>query len=97
MYIFDALVYNPGRAPTKMLYNLENWQLILNDNGETFGTKRGRPPYLKDATLNINSYWKRALNSLDDETLATTLGDVLDQRRITALATRRDQLLEQTN
>ncbi len=97
MYVFDALVYNPGRGPTNMVYNLENWQLVLDGNDKTFGTKRGRPPYLKDATLNINSYWKRALNSLDDETLATTLGDVLDQRRITALATRRDQLLKQTN
>jgi hypothetical protein len=97
MYIFDALVYNPGRGPTNMLYNLENWQLILDGNSETFGTKRGRPPYLKDAPLQINSYWKQVLNSMDDETLTTTLGDVLDKRRITALASRRDQLLELTN
>lgn len=97
MYIFDALVYNPGRPPTNMLYNLENWQLLLDGNGKTFGTKRGRPPYLKDAPLNVNSYWQRALNSLDDETLTTTLGDVLDKRRISALASRRDQLLEAAN
>ncbi len=96
MYIFDALVYNTGRGPTNMLYNMENWQLILDGNGKTFGTKRGRPPYLKDAPLNINSYWKRALNGLDDEILNTNLGDVLDERRISALAERRDQLLEQT-
>jgi hypothetical protein len=97
MYIFDALVYNPGRPPTNMLYNLENWQLVLDGNGKTFGPQRGRPPYLKDAPLNVNSYWQRALNSLDDETLMTTLGDVLDKRRISALASRRDQLLEAAN
>jgi hypothetical protein len=97
MYIFDALVYNPGRGPTNMLYNLENWQLILDGNGKTFGTKRDRPPYLKDAPLDINSHWKRALNGLDDETLTTTLGDVLDERRIAALATRRDRLLKLRN
>ena len=93
MYIYDALVYNPGRGQTSMVYNLENWQLILNNNGKTFGTKRGRPPYLKEAPLNINSYWRQALVGLDDETLETTLSDVLDKRRITALSKRRDQLL----
>ena len=94
MYIFDALVYNPGRGPTSMLYNTENWQLILNNNGETFGTKRGRPRYLQQAQLELNSFWKRALVGLDDDTLESILGDVLDKRRITALAKRRDQLLE---
>jgi len=77
-----------------MLYNLENWQLILDGNSKTFGTKHGRPPYLRKARLNINTYWIRALNSIDDEILTTTLGDVLDERRITALASRRDELLE---
>ena len=94
MYIYDALIYNPGRAQTAMLYNMENWQLILNDNGKTFGTKRGLPPYLTQVPLDINSYWKKALASLDDETLTSTFGDVLDKRRITALATRRDLLLK---
>ena len=97
MYIFDALVYNPGRGPTNMLYNLENWQLILDNNGKTFGTKRGHPPYLRDVPLNMNSHWKRALTALDDETLAASFGDVLDKRRITALASRRDELLASTN
>jgi len=94
MYVFDALVYNPGRGPTNMLYNTENWQLILNNNGETFGTKRGRPPYLAQTPLDLNSYWKQALAGLDDETLETTFSDVLDKRRITALAKRRDRLLD---
>jgi len=94
MYIYDALIYNPGRAQTAMLYNMENWQLMLNDHSKTFGTKRGRPPYLAQAPLDINSYWKKALADLDDETLASTFGDVLDKRRISALAKRRDLLLE---
>lgn len=94
MYIFDALIYNPGRAPTNMLYNLENWQLILDNNSGTFSTKRGRPPYLANAPIVINSAWRQALTSLDEETLQQQFADVLDKRRITALARRRDQLLE---
>jgi hypothetical protein len=94
MYVYDALIYNPGRPQTSMVYNLENWQLMLSNNGDTFGTKRGRPPYLREAPLRVNSYWKKALAELDDETLAANLGDVLDQRRIDALAKRRDLLLQ---
>jgi hypothetical protein len=94
MYVYDALIYNPGRPQTAMVYNLENWQLMLSDNGDTFGTKKGRPPYLREAPLTVNSYWKRALTELDDETLAANLGDVLDKRRIDALAKRRDLLLQ---
>ena len=94
MYIFDALVYNPGRRPSNMLYNLENWQLMLDNNSQTFSTKRGRPPYLAEAPLNISSFWRQALEGLDDRTLETNFSDVLDKRRITALARRRDQLLE---
>ena len=97
MYIFDALVYNPGRGSTNILYNLENWQLILSNNGKTFGAKRLSPRYLEEAPLNINSFWQQALSRLDGETLESNLGDVLDRRRITSLAKRRDQLLELTN
>lgn len=93
MYVFDALVYNPGRGPVSMLYNLENWQLMLNNNSQTFGTRSGRPDYLKRAPLNINSAWRQALASLDDETLQEHFADVLDKRRINALARRRDELL----
>jgi hypothetical protein len=97
MYIFDALVYNPGRGSTSILYNLENWQLILSNNGKTFAAKRLSPKYLEEVPLNINSFWKQALTRLDDETLETNLGNVLDKRRIASLAKRRDQLLELTN
>jgi hypothetical protein len=97
MYIFDALIYNPGRVPSSMLYNLENWQLILNNNSKTFDARRGRPPYLKNAPLDVNESWKQALNALDEETLQANFADVLDKRRISALAHRRDQLLESSD
>lgn len=94
MYIFDALTYNPGRAPTNMLYNLENWQLILDSNIRSFSAKRGRPRYLENAPLDVNASWRKALTALDNEALETNFADVLDKRRISALAKRRDELLE---
>ncbi len=93
MYVYDTLVYNRGRGKSSMLYNLENWQLILPNNSNSFDARRGRPPYLKKIRLQVNSYWNKALSSLDDETLAETFGDILDERRIKALAKRRDLLL----
>lgn len=93
MYIYDALIYNRGRGKSSMFYNLENWQLMLDNNGNTFDARNGRPKYLERAPLDINSYWYKALSGLDDETLATKLGDVLDKRRLKALGQRRDQLL----
>jgi hypothetical protein len=94
MYVYDALIYNRSRGRSSMLYNLENWQLMLVNNRNTFDARTGRPRYLKKVPLNFNSFWYKALSGLDDETLTAILGDVLDKRRIKALAKRRDQLME---
>ncbi len=94
MYIFDALIYNPGRPPTSTLYNLENWQLILAGNDDTFGTRRGRPPYLQPVELQLSDDWKRKLSTLDEAILTEALAGALDKRRIAALVRRRDSLLE---
>ena len=93
MYVYDTLVYNRGRGKSSMLYNLENWQLILTNNSDSFDARRGRPKYLEELRLQVSSYWNKALSDLDDEILAKTFGDVLDERRIKALAKRRDGLL----
>jgi len=94
MYLFDALIYNPGRPPTNMLYNMENWQMILAGHDDTFGTRKGRPQYLAAVELNLTGEWQKKLAELDAASLTETLGDSLDRRRIEALVKRRDQLLE---
>jgi hypothetical protein len=66
---------------------------MLNNNGNTFDARTGRPKYLEQVPLKVNSFWYKALSGLDDETLAATFSDVLDKRRIKALAKRRDQLM----
>lgn len=95
MYIFDALIYNKGRQPANMLYSMDNWQLILAGNENTFDGKRSKPAYLQDAPLEFGQAWTDALSSLTDERLANSLGDVLDKRRLNALAKRRDLLLKE--
>ena len=94
MYVWDTLVYNPGRLPQNMLYSTDNWQLILNAHQRSFANKRGRPPWLQQASLDVTETWSDALAELTDERLQEQLGDVLDKKRLAALGKRRDQLLE---
>ena len=71
-----------------------DWQLALVSHGNSFGTGRGRPDYLLGRELPIGDAWRSALLRLDDKMLGENLGDVLDKRRLKALAKRRDQLLD---
>ncbi len=93
MYAFDALIYNPGRSRQNILYSTDDWQLLLVGNGNTFGTRKGRPAYLEKAPISIGGAWREALSALDEEALDAALADVLDARRRRALLERRDELL----
>jgi len=94
MYVFDALIHNPGRTPQSMLYNPDNWQLLLIGHETSFSANDGRPAYLNKIELVIGDQWRTALLELDDEKLHENLGDVLDEQRLAALARRRDALIE---
>jgi hypothetical protein len=97
MYVFDALIHNSARTPLSMLYSPDNWQLMLVNHANSFSTKKDRPTYLKNIELTIGDQWQSALVELDDEKLRKNLGDVLDERRLAALAKRRDALIEDSN
>ncbi len=93
MYVFDALIYNEGRSLQRMIYNPQNWQLMLIGHGNAFSTARGRPGYLDEQSFTLTGAWIDALESLTEEVLESELGDVLDKRRRRALIARRDELL----
>ncbi len=95
MYVFDALVYNEGRAPGNMNYSPSNWQLLLTGHAKAFGTRSARPKYLAEIELQLTGTWVEALGSLTDSALAENLADVLDKRRLSALGKRRDMLLSE--
>ena len=94
MYVFDALIYNEARTPYRILYDRSSWRLILSEHDRTFPTKKGRPQHLRKTQLDISDGWKEAMSELSDEILAENLGDVLDSRRMKALQSRRDKLIE---
>jgi len=97
MYVFDALINNPVRTPLSMLYNPDDWQLMLVNHENSFGTQKDRPAYLKNIEFTIGDQWRTALSELDDEILRTNLGDVLNKRRLAALARRRDALIQDSS
>lgn len=94
MYVFDALIHNPGRAQDRMLYSQDNWQLILTGHDVSFDTSRSRPSYLRDLPLALHAYWQSRLEALTDDVVEAEFGDTLDRRRRRALSARRDSLLE---
>lgn len=96
MYIFDTLINNPERTPLSMLYNPDDWQLILINHRNSLGPGTIRPDYLRNVELSIGGEWRSALLTINDEKLHSSLGDVLDNRRLDALAERRDALIKKS-
>jgi hypothetical protein len=94
MYVFDVLIYSPGRGQRDIIYSPESWQLMLIGHQSSFGKQQHRPPWSDAIELQLGDAWIKALRSLDDTTLESELGDVLDKRRLAALASRRDELLQ---
>jgi hypothetical protein len=93
MYVFDVLIYNEGRSVQRMLYDPSQWSLILIEHERAFKSARGRPAHLRKAPVVVTEGWRVALAELSDDVLAAQFSDVLDKRRLKALADRRDQLL----
>jgi hypothetical protein len=93
MYVFDVLIYNEGRTQQRMMYDKSTWRLMLSEHDRAFANKKGRPGHLEDRSLAISPGWKNVLAEMTDEVLQENFGDVIDKRRLRALASRRNQLL----
>lgn len=94
MLVFDALVGNVSRTPSSMVYNPDDWALMLVENAGAFSEFKGDAAYLKKLATAIGDEWQAALRELDDSVLRAQLGDVLDSRQLRALIRRRDALIQ---
>lgn len=92
MFVFDVLIYNEGRAGEDILYSLDWWQLMLVGHDSAFRARKGVPARLQKVPYEIGQAWKDAAADLTKEALADTMGDVLDKKRLNALATRAESL-----
>ena len=97
MYVFDTLISNSTRSPLSMLYGPGDFQLILVDHHNAFGSLGDRPAYLGNTSLSVGEEWQSALLEIDDESLHENLADVLDKDRLAALGKRRNKLLKNSS
>ena len=93
MSVFDTLIHNTARTPSTMVYSPDDWSLMLVDHENAFGVQQEWSAYPEGVELSVGDQWRTALQALDNETLRRGLGDVLDERRLSALASRRDALI----
>jgi amidase len=94
MNVFDALIDNPARTPSSMLYSLDDLLLLLVDHESSFTTSGRHPAFHGDVHLIVGAQWKLALSNLHDDVLQARLGDVLDDEQMKALRMRRDALIQ---
>ena len=94
MFVFDTLTYNESRNGRNILYSLDFWQLMLTGHGEAFSTRKGVPKRLKAVPLVVGQQWKSVLSSFSEESLSQDFGDVLDEKRVRALAQRAEALAQ---
>jgi len=97
MLVFDALVHNGARSPSSMVYDRDEWSLMLVDHENAFGTDASLPVNLVDVGLIVSDEWRAALHELSDKVLRKALGDALDKERLQALGQRRDALISLGN
>ncbi len=93
MYAFDALVGNEGRSQDRVLYDAKEWNLLLTGHDNAFGAKRDFPAHLQQRPPQPGAELRRRLNTLDEATLQTALGDLVGKRELKALLQRRDAVL----
>jgi len=94
MYAFDGLIRNEARTAGSILYDRNNWALVLLLEGEAFGTSASLPAYLEKVSNVLPRGLAERLAALDVETLTRVLGDVLSERQIRAIDRRRQALLD---
>jgi hypothetical protein len=67
---------------------------MLVGHQDAFATRKGVPERLKSVPFEVGQGWKDAATGLSEAALTEALGDVLDQKRVRALAARATALAD---
>ena len=93
VYAFDALTGNEGRTADRLLFDAQEWSVLVTGHDRAFGTSKAFPAYLKARAPAPGAELRRRLALLDDAALVKALGNLLNARERSALLERRDALL----
>ena len=93
MYALDTLTGNERRTAASILYDADSGMLLATSFGGAFGTGKGLPAWLRAKPPTPGVELRRRLALLDAASLASALGDLLDEPARRAVLARRDVLL----
>lgn len=93
VYAFDSLVDNEGRNAESLLYDSQEWRVLVTGHARAFGLSKSFPAYLKNQPARPGAELRRRLAGLDDAALAKSLGNLLRAPERKALLERRDALI----
>jgi len=94
LYAWDALISNTGRTADNVLYRRGLWRLQVTAHGQAFPADRHLPGSMSSDAVTLAPEVRAALTLLDEATLRRELGKWLDRKRIRALLSRRDAMLD---
>jgi hypothetical protein len=93
VYAFDTLIGNEGRAPESLLFDSDDWFVYATAHERAFGTSATIPVYLKARPPAPGAELRRRVAALNEATLETSLGELIDAKSRKAILARRDALL----
>lgn len=93
VYAFDTLIGNEGRMPDSLLFDTNAWYVYVTAHDRAFGTTKSLPAYLKARPPSPGAEVRRRAATLNEATLATALGELVDAKGRKAILERRDALL----
>jgi hypothetical protein len=93
VYAFDALLGNDARSPETLFFDADEWYAYVTGHDRAFGHGKGLPGYLKRQAPRPGAELRRRIVTLDERTLATVLGELVDAKARRAVLDRRDALL----
>lgn len=92
--LWDALIANPDRKPSDVLYVPRAGQLLLIDHSKAFGLDAGVERWLGDGPCEADFGFLYALRGLGEKERVRRLGAWLDAAQLDALEARRAAILE---
>ena len=90
--VFDLLIGNHDRQPTDILSPVRGASIYLIDHSKAFSTE-GELPASAGGEISVTSSLAASLATLDRDSVAAELGDLLSDVQLEALLARRDEIL----
>ncbi len=94
VYAFDLLIANTGRNATNLKYREEASNVVLNENGNAFGTVSRLPSGIAEGAVQLGPVVVASLQNLTEESVSAAVDHWLSSREIKSLLSRRDDLVD---